>query len=99
MSIDFKAPIEFVGGFLDGMVGDNHLDELYTCEHDLDAIVKSVDTLLRLFEEKKYDELWKFFGSFSTTMMISLKECSTIGDDVKAIEDWSKIFEDPILEN
>ena len=94
MSIDFKAPIEFVGGFLDGMVGDNHLDELYTCEHDVDAIVKSVDTLLRLFEEKKYDELWSFFKSFPTTMMISLKECSTIGDDVKAIEEWSKIFDD-----
>ena len=76
------------------MIGDNHLDELYTCEHDVDAIVKSVDTLLRLFEEKKYDELWSFFGSFSTTMMISLKECSIIGDDVKAIEDWSKIFDD-----
>ena len=29
--MDFKAPFEFVGGLLDGLVGDNHLDEIYTC--------------------------------------------------------------------
>ena len=26
--------------------------------------------------------------------MISLKECSTMGDDINAIEEWSKIFDD-----
>ena len=30
--LNVKAPIEFLGGFLDGMIGDNHLDELYYCE-------------------------------------------------------------------
>ena len=92
--IDFKAPFEFVGGLLDGLVGDNHLDELYTCSSDIEAIVKSVDVALRLLEQKKFVELGKFFETIGMTFMISLKECSTIGDDVKAIEEWSKIFDD-----
>ena len=48
--------------------------------------------MLRLIEQKKYAELLKFAESFGMSIMLSLKECSTMGDDIKAIEEWSKIF-------
>ena len=55
--------------------------------------------MLRLIEQKKYAELLKFAESFGMSIMLSLKECSTMGDDIKAIEEWSKIFTNKLIKN
>jgi len=48
MPID--APFLFVGGLLEGMVGDNHLTEITTCVTDGETIVGDVENVVQALE-------------------------------------------------
>ena len=52
--LDVKEPIEFLGGLLDGMIGDNHLAELQHCETDAEAVLKNADLAFKCLRDRDY---------------------------------------------
>ena len=53
-NMPLDAPLLFVGGLMEGLVGDNHLTELSGCFTDAEAVVKDVETVVQDVEGKKW---------------------------------------------
>jgi len=87
--------LEFVGGLLEGLVSDNHLTEIQTCVTDSESVVNDVEALVAdLKAGKKIKAAMvakKLVGEFPA----ALSACEGMGDDLKAIENWAKIFASP----
>ena len=94
-NLNIKAPIEFVGGLLEGLVGESHLDEITTCFTDGDAVVDDISAIVEEIEAGKWiagaEGIKGAMAAFST----ALGACESIGPDVKAIESWATVFETP----
>jgi len=45
-----KGGVEFLGGFLDGFIGDSHLTEIAACEVDAEAEGEAVEKAFADFE-------------------------------------------------
>ena len=99
--IDAKAPFEFLGGFLEGMIGDNHLDEVYTCEADAEVILTNADKAFKKLENHDFEGAITYFYEIAGALEITVSDCIDIGDDIQAIKEWSKIFDDKtkLIEN
>ena len=91
-NMPLDAPLLFVGGLLEGMVGDNHLTEISTCFTDGEATVTDVEALVKAIEAGHYvraaEDAKKTISAFST----ALTACEAMGDDLKAVEQWATIF-------
>ena len=94
-NLNLMPELEFVGGLLEGLVSDNHLTEIQTCVTDSEGVVNDVEALVAdLKAGKKIKAAMaakKLVGEFPT----ALKDCEGMGDDLKAIENWAKIFASP----
>lgn len=92
-----KGGIEFLGGFLNGFIGDSHMKEIETCEIDAETEGKAVEKALADFKAghkiRAITELKKIVGNFHTT----LADCklSAMTDDTAALKTWLTQFKDP----
>lgn len=90
-----QPELEFVGGLLAGLVGDNHLTEISTCVTDGEGVVSDVEALVADLKAgshiKAVMAAKKLVGEFPT----ALHACENMGDDLTALESWAKIFTSP----
>ena len=92
-----KGAVEFLGGFLDGFIDDNHMDEIKTCEIDAQKEGKAVEQafadLKAGHKVKAIMELKKLVTSWKT----DLADCAPpkMQKDIQAFENWAQVFKDP----
>ena len=97
-AMEVKGAGEWIGGFLTGMVGENHLTEIGACykgnamlvEDARDAFTKirSGKTIQIIKGAEEAASIFKAFPS-------ALATCKNMGDDLKAVEEWAKVFLHP----
>ena len=92
-----KGGIEFLGGFLDGFIGDSHLTEIATCEVDVEAEGKAVETALADFENGHKIRAITEFKKIVSNWQTQLADCAPadMTDDIAALGAWSAQFKDP----
>ena len=88
---------DFVAGLLYGMTTENHLTEIENCWTSGTPVEK--DFMIGIHD--LHHGGWDFeiqaileFGLAALNIPIALKQCSQMGPDIKAIEQWASIFED-----
>ena len=86
------APLLFVGGLLEGMVGDNHLTEISTCFTDGEATVTDVEAIVKAVEAGHWFKAAEDVKTTVTAFHTALTACESMGDDLKAVEQWASIF-------
>jgi len=95
--LDVKAGIEFLGGFLEGFVGDNHMDEIQACgvdaENEGKAVEQALSDLKAGHKVKAIMELKKLVTNWKT----NLADCAPakMETDIQALEQWAQVFKDP----
>ena len=90
MPID--APFLFLGGLLEGMVGDNHLTEIQTCVTDSEGVVTQVEGVVKDIEAGHWFKAAEDVKSVITNFPTTLSACEHMQDDIAAIESWAQIF-------
>lgn len=89
-----SGAIEFLGGFLQGFVGDNHLSAIQTCVTDADTLatesIQVVEDFLNGEAVDALTELVTVYGQLSS----DLADCKAVTTDVAAIKDWATMFSD-----
>ena len=92
-NMPLDAPLLFVGGLMEGLVGDNHLTELSSCFTDAEAVVKDVETVVQDVEGKKWVSAAEAIKTTVVGVETALQDCKGMDDDIAAIKSWSKVFE------
>ena len=91
-NFDLKAPLLFVGGLMEGLVGDNHLTEFSSCFTDAEAVVKDVEAVVTDVKGKHWIKAAKAVKTTVTGFETALHDCEGMDDDIAAIKSWSKVF-------
>jgi len=89
---------KFVAGFVLGMTGDNHLDEIETCIQGGEILATEVETAFKdIMQHTKqgYIQAGLQLAVALSQLGHTLDNCENMGDDVAAIESWATIFTDP----
>jgi len=94
-NLNVKAPIEFVAGMLDGLVGENHLVEITTCATDGETLLDDVEGLLADLKAGKMIGAARLAKKVASEFHTTLSACESMGDDLKALEQWATVFEQP----
>ena len=92
---DLKGPIEFLGGLLDGLVEENHLDELTACATGFENLVPEVEELVKDLEAKHMIRAARLAKKIAGEVPTMVKGCKSMGPQVKALEKWATVFEHP----
>ena len=90
MPID--APFLFLGGLLEGMVGDNHLAEVQTCVTDAEGVLTQVEGVVADMEAGHWFKAAEDVKSVITNFPTTLSACEGMDEDIAAIESWAQIF-------
>ena len=92
-----KGGVEFLGGFLDGFIGDSHLTEIAACEVDAEAEGQAVEKAFADFEAGHKIKAIAEFKKIVSNWQTSLTDCqpADMTDDLQALEAWSVQFKDP----
>jgi len=94
-NLSVKAPIEFMAGMLDGLVGENHLTEMATCATDGETLLDDVEALIADLKAHKMVAAGLKAKKVASELHTTLGACESMGDDLKALEDWAKVFTSP----
>lgn len=89
---------ELLAGLIYALTEDNHLEEITACYTGGELIASEVKTALDDFHHGGWD--WITQGILNLGLMalqvpIELNTCESMGDDLKAIEQWASIIKDP----
>ena len=92
-----KGGIEFLGGFLDGFIGDSHLTEIAACEVDAEAEGQAVEQAFADFEAGHKIKAITEFKKIVSNWQTALTDCqpADMTDDIQALEAWGAQFKDP----
>lgn len=85
-NINLEAPLLFVGGIMEGLVGDNNLTELSTCFTDADSVVQSVESIVAAVEGSKWIKAGMEAKKLAASFPIALSACENMNEDVTALE-------------
>ena len=95
VGLDVMAVPDYIGGFIFGMTGNNHLSEIEACYNGSTGVEedahKGLESILHGKFSKGAMQFWLAFHEFDN----ALKDCENIGDDLNAIESWGTIFAHP----
>lgn len=86
---------KFAAGFLYKFVGDNHLAEIEGCAQGGEQIEVQIKTAIADFEKGGPVAIARGIAALKnvlTEIPTEFKTCKAIGQDIKAIEEWAKIF-------
>ena len=92
-NMDLKAPLLFVGGLMEGLVGDNHLTEFSSCFTDAEAVVKDVEAVVTDVKAKHWFTAAEAVKTTVQGFETALHDCEGMDDDIAAIKSWSKVFD------
>ena len=95
-SVPVVGAVEFLGGFLQGFVGDNHLTEIATCEAAVQDESEAVLKAVKDFEAGDKAQAIMEFKDLVTNWTTALAGCApaAMADDIQALEAWAQIFSD-----
>merc|ERR1712166_625215 len=89
---------KFIGGFVWGMTGENHLEEIEACYQGGDMMFHEIEFALSELHKDGWDSEVQAileFGIVALQIPESLKNCKNMGDDLAAIKEWASIFTNP----
>jgi hypothetical protein len=95
LGLDLLMLPELAAGFVDGMVGDNHLAEMQACYKGVHPLEQDLMAALKDVEGFHLIKALKQFEMFVYHFQLDVAPCMHMSDDVKAIENWAKIFKSP----
>jgi hypothetical protein len=85
----------WVAGFIYGMTGDNHLDEIENCFTGSETLYENAKLAFSELSSGNISagakEAYAVFKEFPQ----ALSTCENLGDDLDAIAKWAEIFEHP----
>lgn len=93
--LDAMAVPDFVGGFVYGMTGDNHLTEIEACYNGSTDVVQDVEKAVSKIEAGDYIRGFAEIGIIINEFPSTLTSCKNMDDDIAAIESWATIFTEP----
>ena len=94
-SLEAMAVPDFVGGFVYGMTGDNHLTEIEACYDGSTDVVQDVEKAVSKIEAGDYIRGFAEIGLIINEFPKALTSCKNMDDDIAAIESWATIFTEP----
>ena len=90
--LEAMAIPDYVAGFIYGMSGDNHLEEIEGCYHGGSSVVSDAQNALKLLEEGSYTKSAAGFYHVFNEFGDALTSCQNMSDDLAAIQSWATIF-------
>lgn len=94
-NMPLDAPFLFLGGLLEGMVGDNNLTEIQTCVTDAEGVVSQVEGIVADLEAAHFFKAAEDVKALMTAFPTVLSACENMDDDIAAFEAWAAIFKSP----
>ena len=86
---------DFIAGFIYGMTGDNHLEEIEGCfDAGQDLVTDAQEAVAELKAGHLISGLGKV-GEALEQLESSVDTCQGMDDDIAAIKEWAVIFKDP----
>lgn len=97
-NFSINAGAHFAGGFVFGMTGENHLEELTSCYKGGDLLYKEIDFAIGRIESDGWDNITQ--GALALAIAAlqipqDLHTCENMDEDIAAITEWVSIFKDP----
>ena len=96
-SFELMSVPDFIAGFFYGFTDENHLSEIEACYQGAELELSLFDNALKELEKgeiiKAAKDLSKAFAALSTDL--NACKMTSMGDDVKALEEWASIFTHP----
>ena len=89
------AAPDFVAGFVYGMTGFNHLQEIEGCYFGAEDIVSDVEKALGQVMQGNYIKGFTQAGLIVHEFPDALATCESMDEDIAAIESWATIFTEP----
>ena len=84
-----------MAGFLYGMVGDNHLDEIKSCYTGTAPLRELVDSFVKHMEHLNFFAAIEDFEEFMKSVSYCAEPCriENLKDDIASIKAWMAQFE------
>ena len=93
--LDLMAVPDYIAGFMFGMTGQNHLEEIEACYNGGTGLAHDAHIGLGLMLKGQFSkgamEFWLAYHELDN----ALKSCENMDDDFAAIEAWGSIFAHP----
>ena len=93
MSLD--KYFSFMGGFLEGVVEDNHLTEITGCATGVPEVVTEVENLINDLENGKRIKAANVARKLVKDLPATFSSCTHMGEDFKTLEAWAEVFTEP----
>jgi len=90
-----KGPIEFLAGMVDGLIGENHLDEITTCATDAEAFMPEIEEIVKDIEAGHMLRAATLAKKIAGEVPAMLGACKLMIPQLKALETWATVFEHP----
>jgi hypothetical protein len=97
-NISVTGAPKFIAGFVYGMTGENHLEEIETCYQGGDLMFEEIEFAISKVTGDGWDDITQGALEFAIVALQIpqvLHTCKGMGDDIQAIEEWASIFKDP----
>lgn len=78
-NLNVKGPLEFLAGMVEGLVQENHLDEISTCVTDADSLVPQVEELVGDIKAGHMIKAAKLAKKIAGEVPTMLGACKTMG--------------------
>lgn len=93
--LEAMAIPDYVAGFMYGMTGDNHLEEIEGCYTGGTSVISDAQEALNLIKQGKYKKGAADFWLVWHEVDNALTSCKNMDDDLAAIRSWATIFTQP----
>jgi hypothetical protein len=90
--------VRLLAGLIEGLVQEDHLDEIGQCIKDTVTIERTLSIAIADFEKGDVADIIqgvKLVGTVLQALPNDLADCEGMGDDIARIEKWAQIFEHP----
>ena len=95
-ALDAKAIPDWVAGFVYGLTGNNHLSEIEQCYTGGQGVVDDAKEALNDIRSGQYIHGAEAIGQVINEFPNALSNCENMDDDINKIENWAKIFTEPL---
>ena len=92
---DLMAVPDFIAGFMYGMTGFNHLEEIEGCYNGTIDLASDAQSAVSDILSGSYIRGFAEVGQVINEFPKDLETCKNMGDDIAAIEAWAQIFTQP----
>ena len=97
--IDANGVINFMDGLIFGLTQKEDLKEIQQCMTHASDLALQITAAVEDFEKKDLEDILKGIGEIGKIIEEipnDFADCSTMQGDLKRIESWGKIFENPV---